>query len=140
VLGNLTQNADRYARGTPLEVRLSVTEQDRVRISVRDHGPGVPSEIRRRLFRQYYRFDDGSGDSMAVMTDGSRGLGIGLYVSARLVKLHGGRMRVQDAEGGGAEFIIEMPVSAAAFSQPAASEKATADDTMVAGSQVNQRV
>lgn len=128
VLGNLTQNADRYAPGTPLEVRLTVTEQNRVRISVRDHGPGVPSEIRRRLFRQYYRFDDGSGDAMNMMTDGSRGLGIGLYVSARLVKLHGGRMRVQDAEGGGAEFVLDLPITATATMQPTIAEKRTASD------------
>lgn len=112
VLGNLTQNADRYAAGSALEIRLALTEQNSVRISVRDHGPGVPAEIRRRLFRQYYRFDDGTADEMQVMTDGSRGLGIGLYVSARLVALHGGRMRVQDAEGGGAEFILDMPIIA----------------------------
>lgn len=112
VLGNLTQNADRYAPGSRLDIQLMVTGQNRVRISVRDHGPGVPPEIRQRLFRQYYRFDDGSGDAMAMMTDGSRGLGIGLFVSARLVQLHGGRLRVEDAIGGGAVFIVDMPVIA----------------------------
>ncbi len=112
VLGNLTQNVDRYAPGSPMELRLTSTGNNRVEISVRDYGPGVPVEIRRRLFRQYYRFDDGTEDSMAVMTDGSRGLGIGLYVSARLVNVHGGRMRVKDAEGGGAEFILDMPIIA----------------------------
>ena len=109
VLGNLTQNADRYAEGTPLHITLTQVGDDKVTITVRDHGPGVPPKIRRRLFRQYYRFDDGSADAIATMTDGSRGLGIGLYISSRLVKKHGGRMRVQDAEGGGAEFIITMP-------------------------------
>lgn len=125
VLGNLTQNADRYAPGTKLIVKLDVIDQNRVRISVRDHGPGVPPEIRRRLFRQYYRFDDGDEDAMSIMTDGSRGLGIGLYVSARLVKLHGGRMRVRDAEGGGAEFIIDLPIIAAPALKLAGSENAT---------------
>lgn len=111
VLGNLTQNADRYAPGTQLELRLEQGDGDQVRISVRDHGPGVPAKIRRRLFRQYYRFDDG-GDSLSTLTDASRGLGIGLYITSRLVKQHGGRLRVQDAEGGGAEFIVTMPVIA----------------------------
>lgn len=109
VLANLTQNADRYAAGTPVEVRLWETTGDHVRISVRDHGPGVPDEIRHRLFRQYYRFDGGSDDSLATMTDGSRGLGIGLYVSARLAQLHGGSLHVRDATGGGAQFILDMP-------------------------------
>ncbi len=135
VLGNLTQNADRYAGDSKVVVQLSMTEQNRVRISVRDHGPGVPPEIRRRLFRQYYRFDDGSADSMNMMTDGSRGLGIGLYVSARLVKLHGGRMRVQDANGGGAEFIIELPVVAApALKQASHENEETTDNVSAVGS------
>ena len=112
VLSNLTQNADRYAPDSPLELRLDMGANDFVRISVRDHGPGVPSKIRRRLFRQYYRFDDGGADAMKMMTDGSHGLGIGLYISSRLVKQHGGRLRVQDAEGGGAEFVISLPVIA----------------------------
>jgi signal transduction histidine kinase len=111
VLGNLTQNADRYAPGTPLELRLEKGDPGQVRISVRDHGPGVPAKIRRRLFRQYYRFDDG-GDSLSTLTDASRGLGIGLYITSRLVKQHGGKLRVQDAAGGGAEFILTMPVIA----------------------------
>jgi signal transduction histidine kinase len=111
VLGNLTQNADRYAPGTPLELRLEKGDPGQVHISVRDHGPGVPAKIRRRLFRQYYRFDDG-GDSLSTLTDASRGLGIGLYITSRLVKQHGGKLRVQDAAGGGAEFILTMPVIA----------------------------
>lgn len=133
VLGNLTQNADRYAPDTHLVVHLEQTGENQIRISVRDHGPGVPKEIRRRLFRQYYRFDDGDDDSMAVMTDGSRGLGIGLYVSNRLVKLHGGRMRVQDAEGGGAEFILEMPIEAVVAAQRTSGEKPATDSSSAAG-------
>lgn len=133
VLGNLTQNADRYAPDSPLDVTLTVSEQNRVRISVRDYGPGVPSEVRRRLFRQYYRFDDGGDDGMNIMTDGSRGLGIGLYVSARLVKLHGGRMRVQDADGGGAEFIFELPIASAPSVQLANKQEPTTGDQVIAG-------
>lgn len=109
VLSNLTQNADRYAKGTPLEIWLHEIGNDAIQIRVRDYGPGVPPKIRRRLFKQYYRFDDGGGDAEAVMADGSRGLGIGLYVSSRLVTQHGGRMRVQDADGGGAEFVLDLP-------------------------------
>lgn len=134
VLGNLTQNADRYAPDTHLEMTLTIPEQNRVRISVRDHGPGVPPDVRRRLFRQYYRFDDGSEDGMGIMTDGSRGLGIGLYVSARLVKLHGGRLRVQDAEGGGAEFILELPMEATPTVQLANKQNEATGDQVVAGS------
>lgn len=112
VLSNLTQNADRYAPDTVLEIRLEYSDRNQLRISVRDHGPGVPPKIRHRLFRQYYRFDDGGADAMKMMTDGSRGLGIGLYISARLVKKHGGRLQVRDADGGGAEFVVNLPIIA----------------------------
>lgn len=116
VLRNLTQNAARYAPGTEVDVRMAVTAGGRVRISVRDHGPGVPPAIKRRLFRQYYRFDDGRGES-SRMSDGGRGLGIGLYVSARIVRAHGGSLTVDDAEGGGAVFTVELPLDAGSRSE-----------------------
>ena len=75
---------------------------------MRDHGPGVAARIRGRLFKQYYRFDDGQDDrGMAV--DGNRGLGIGLYISARLARAHGGSLTVEDAPGGGAIFLLDIP-------------------------------
>lgn len=109
VLNNLMQNAARYAPGTLVEISLTQTEDDRVVIRVRDHGPGVPDHIRRRLFRQYYRFDDGREDSAHVAADGSRGLGIGLYISARLARAHHGSLSVDNHPEGGAVFTLELP-------------------------------
>jgi excisionase family DNA binding protein len=111
VLGNLMQNAARYAPEGPVEVNLCETGTDRVKITVRDHGPGVPAKIQKRLFKQYYRFDDGQDDGEAA-TNGSHGLGIGLYISARLAKAHGGSLSVDDADGGGAIFTLELPKDA----------------------------
>ena len=109
VLSNLMQNAARYAPGTVVEITLEERQGDRVRIRVRDHGPGVPEAIRRRLFKQYYRFDDGQGDSQHIAVDGSRGLGIGLYISARLVKAHRGSLQVDNHPEGGAVFTLDLP-------------------------------
>jgi PAS domain S-box-containing protein/excisionase family DNA binding protein len=109
VLSNLMQNAARYAPGTPVDITLEESRGDRVRIRVRDHGPGVPAAIRRRLFKQYYRFDDGQDDGNQVAGDGSRGLGIGLYISARLARAHGGTLSVHNAPDGGAVFTLELP-------------------------------
>ena len=108
VLVNLLTNAIRYAPDGPIEVVLTESDNDTVAISVRDHGNGVPPRIRRRLFKQYYRFDDGQEDREAAH-DGSRGLGIGLYISARLAREHGGRLEVDDAPGGGAIFTLTLP-------------------------------
>lgn len=109
VLSNLMQNAARYAPGTPVDITLQEVPGDRVRIRVRDHGPGVPDAIRRRLFKQYYRFDDGKDDDHQAAADGSRGLGIGLYISARLVKAHHGTLSVRNDPEGGAVFTLELP-------------------------------
>ena len=108
VLSNLMQNATRYAPEGPVEVDLSERDPDRVVITVRDHGPGVPRKIKDRLFKQYYRFDDGQ-DEQTRAADGKRGLGIGLYISARLARAHGGTLAVDDAEGGGAVFTLDLP-------------------------------
>lgn len=109
VLSNLMQNAARYAPGTLVEITVEELLNDHVRIRVRDHGPGVPETIRRRLFKQYYRFDDGQEDEHHMAVDGSRGLGIGLYISARLVKAHHGTLRVDNHPGGGAVFTLDLP-------------------------------
>jgi excisionase family DNA binding protein len=108
ILVNLLTNATRYAPEGDIEVKMSDEGDEGVAIAVRDHGPGVPPKLRRRLFRLYYRFDDGeeTADGLAAR---QRGLGIGLYVSARLAKAHGGELTVADAPGGGAVFTLRLP-------------------------------
>ena len=108
ILVNLLTNAVRYAPEGDIHVSISTDESEQVAISVRDHGPGVPPRLRRRLFRLYYRFDSGeeTSDGLAAR---QRGLGIGLYISARLAKAHGGDLRVGEAEGGGAVFTLSLP-------------------------------
>jgi signal transduction histidine kinase len=108
VLGNLMQNAARYAPEGPVAVELCHSDPDRVRITVRDHGPGVPAAIKKRLFKQYHRFDDGQ-DARSLATNGNHGLGIGLYISARLARAHGGSLTVENAADGGAIFTLDLP-------------------------------
>lgn len=109
VLVNLLTNAVRYAPDGDIHVVVhNDPSEEQVSISVRDHGPGVPPSLRRRLFRLYYRFDDGeeTADGLAAR---QRGLGIGLYISARLARAHGGELTVEDADGGGAVFTLTLP-------------------------------
>lgn len=108
VISNLLQNAFRYAPDKPIELRVEDLG-DEVAITVRDHGPGISHAMKSRLFKQYYRFDDGDSEQAQRAVEGSHGLGIGLYVSARLVRQHGGTITVDDAEGGGAEFTVRLP-------------------------------
>lgn len=100
VLGNLLENALRHspARGI-VTLELSATPQV-VRLAVRDQGPGIPPELRERIFERFVR---GPG------TSGS--LGLGLHVARQLVELHHGRIYVEDVAPHGAALVIELPRS-----------------------------
>jgi signal transduction histidine kinase len=67
---------------------------------VRDQGPGIPIALRERVFE---RFAQGAGSS------GS--LGLGLHVAHELVKLHAGRILIEDVAPHGAALIVELPRS-----------------------------
>ena len=114
ILMNLLTNAARYTLDGPIEIELRESRDDQdhdhdlVQISVRDHGAGIPAGIRPRLFKQYYRFDDGHTD-IDPASGGRHGLGIGLYLSERLARAHGGTLVVDDAPGGGSIFTLSLP-------------------------------
>lgn len=93
VLTNLLDNA--VAAGGPVRGRVAV-ENRRLVFEVADHGPGVAAEDRERIFEPFF-------------TRRSRGTGLGLAVAQRVVELHGGRIVVDDAPGGGARFRVEIP-------------------------------
>jgi two-component system sensor histidine kinase AtoS len=69
-------------------------------LTVTDNGPGVPEAIKERIFDPFFS------------TKGSRGTGLGLAVTRKIVMEHGGALNVRDAEGGGAVFEITLPGSA----------------------------
>lgn len=102
VLLNLLDNAAKYGpRGQTVQVGMAVVGFA-VRVWVADQGPGVPAEDRQRVWQPYRRLErDAEG-----ATGGS---GIGLAVVRDLVELHGGRAWVEDAPGGGARFVVELP-------------------------------
>jgi signal transduction histidine kinase len=102
VLVNLVGNALRHAPRAST-IRLSIAGNDtRVCAAVADSGPGVPPGLRDAIFE---RFRQGSTEAGAA--------GLGLNVARRLVEMHGGRIWVEDAEGGGARFCFEIPKTAA---------------------------
>nr|WP_249419837.1 HAMP domain-containing sensor histidine kinase [Rhabdothermincola salaria] len=101
-MGNLLENADRYAGG-PTRVILEPGSEGRVRIVVDDTGPGVAPEDRDAIFNRYER------GRAHRDPDLPKGTGLGLALSAQHVSLHGGTITVEDAPGGGARFVIELP-------------------------------
>jgi len=101
---NLAQNADRYGGGA---VRLGLRRCVRgVRFEVDDDGPGVPEADRERVFERFAR---GGAGRRAPGT----GVGLGLALVAEHVALHGGVVAAEERPGGGARFVIELPVCAA---------------------------
>jgi signal transduction histidine kinase len=85
-------------------VRVGVRSHGgKARIEVDDAGPGVPPELRDRIFD---RFDRGA---RAGRRGADTGSGLGLALVAQHVQRHGGTVRVEDRPGGGARFVVELP-------------------------------
>ncbi len=74
-----------------------------VRVAVNDQGTGVPDEHKTRVFERFYQVKDPQAGSP------SRSFGLGLTICQRIVNAHGGRIWVEDAPGGGAAFVFELP-------------------------------
>jgi len=103
---NVFRNALRFtAPGTPVEVLLQSAPAFNggdARIVVRDHGPGVPQEELTRIFKPFYRLPESRGND-------TNGAGLGLAIAERIVRLHGGRIRATNVDGGGLSVEIMLP-------------------------------
>jgi signal transduction histidine kinase len=104
VLFNLMSNAFKHVPdGTGrVEVALMVGDMHAT-IEVIDNGPGIPAEMRERIFERFVQGDD---------PQRSAGTGLGLAIAEEFVALHGGGITVDDADGPGALFRIVLPLTA----------------------------
>jgi two-component system, OmpR family, sensor histidine kinase MtrB len=101
VVANLVENADVHGRGL---AGLQVVRADgTIRLLVDDAGPGVPAGFRERVFERFAR-------GPAAGAPRGDGAGLGLALVAEQIRLHGGRVWVEDRPGGGARFVVELPV------------------------------
>ena len=99
VVTNLLDNAARFAPPGS-EVVVEGTALDGVvELRVADRGPGVPADEREAVFRPFHRGGDGGGAS-----------GLGLAISKGIVEAHHGTISVEDGAGGGATFVVRLPV------------------------------
>src|SRR5213078_884357 len=104
VLVNLIANAHQAMRRQATPRRIAVTarlghEPERVRLEVRDTGPGMAPEVRARVFEAFF-----------TTKPQGEGTGLGLSLCRGIVEEHGGTMTVESTPGAGATFIIELPV------------------------------
>jgi two-component system OmpR family sensor kinase len=97
---NLLENARRYSDG-PVTVELRREADDAV-IRVRDRGPGVPAAEHERIFEPFYR--------LAGASERHGGVGLGLALVRSITQRHHGRVSCEDQPGGGACFVLRIPV------------------------------
>lgn len=104
-LENVVRNAVRHTReGTRVEVALMRFGDEGI-ITVRDFGPGVPEESLDSLFRPFYRVHEGRDRE-------SGGVGLGLSIADRALRIHGATIEARNAEGGGLVVEIRVPLEA----------------------------
>jgi nitrogen-specific signal transduction histidine kinase len=102
VAANLLDNALKYSpRTSPIVVRLQCND-DHVRVSIADTGPGIDDTDQCTIFDKYCRGENARG---------AAGSGIGLYVSKQIVEAHGGRIGVDSVRGRGACFYFDLPLA-----------------------------
>jgi signal transduction histidine kinase len=100
VITNLISNAHKFAaKGGHIAVTLA-KDDGRLRLTVKDDGPGIPTDQQDRIFDKFY-----------VVTDsrGATGVGLGLYIARQLVELHGGHIWVESEPGKGCAFHVVLP-------------------------------
>jgi two-component system sensor histidine kinase CpxA len=104
---NVVRNAIRYTQeGSAVEVELTSEEGPNgpeAVLKVSDSGPGVPPSSLEKLFEPFYRIDDARGRLTG-------GVGLGLAITERAVRFHGGRVSAHNREGGGLCVEIRLPL------------------------------
>jgi two-component system osmolarity sensor histidine kinase EnvZ len=99
-LANLVDNACRHARSIWISARRS---RDSIEISVEDDGPGIPADLRERVFQPFVRLDTSRSRSTG-------GLGLGLTIARDVVLGHGGDLKLDSSRHGGLRATVRLPV------------------------------
>ncbi len=103
VVANLLSNAIKYSPDGGLVEVAGEQDHDLVRVTVRDEGVGIPTELQGRIFNKFVR---GGGAAAGIS-----GSGLGLTIARSLVEAHGGRIDFKSAIGKGSTFWVELPVA-----------------------------
>ena len=107
VIYTLVDNAAKYSPpATTIRISAGPDDAGGIRVNVEDRGPGIPAEMRERVFEKFFRAmrDGDLGDRK------STGTGMGLAIAHGIVQAHGGRIWIEDADGHpGAKFVVVLP-------------------------------
>jgi two-component system, OmpR family, sensor histidine kinase CiaH len=100
-INNLVENAIKYAPADkPIRVYLQLSE-GQANLSVSDEGSGIPDAEKKRVFDRFYRIGD-------EKTRHTKGTGLGLYLTRKIIEDHGGRIFVRDNSPRGSNFVIQL--------------------------------
>jgi signal transduction histidine kinase len=106
VFSNLLGNAAKYSKkDSRIHVESTINAEGLVQVAVIDQGMGMSGSSIKSIFNKFYR------DKDVIKTHS--GLGMGLYVSSKIVVDHGGTIWVESTEGEGSTFFFTVPVCAA---------------------------
>lgn len=104
VISNLIANAIKFSpKGSAIEISMK-TQNDKIRIAIKDHGIGIPEGIKNKVFELY---TEGKREG----TEGEKPFGMGLAISKQIVNAHDGHIWFESTEGKGSTFFVELPLS-----------------------------
>jgi signal transduction histidine kinase len=102
VIGNLVSNAMKHSRGSKVEVHVTNSDEH-AKVTVTDHGPGIPAERHQRIFQKY-------GSVQGDPRNRAYSTGLGLPFCKMVIDAHGGTIGLRDAPGGGSHFWFTIPL------------------------------
>lgn len=102
VISNLLSNAIKYSPGQSEVIISTEIKKNKLRVAVKDFGIGIPADKKDLVFDRFFRVQESSHKFS--------GLGLGLYISAEIIKRHHGKIGVDSEENSGSEFWFEIPV------------------------------
>lgn len=100
IVTNLVQNAAKYAPGSVIEIGFE-RQNERLCVSVIDHGPGIPKSERGRVFERFVQLDQTS-------TRSTGGTGLGLFICSKLAEQMGATLELTETPGGGCTFALGL--------------------------------
>ena len=103
VLTNLLSNAINYSPFADTILVNMTANEEQVTVSIQDFGLGIPPEKQGQIFQRFYRVEGGDRETIS-------GMGLGLYISAEMIKRHGGTIWFESAPGSGSTFFFSLPL------------------------------